>query len=72
MHEFHLLLKCNLYKDEREKLFHKVNQINKNFKSLSLENKGTWLLMQEDIIILEHLAGYLDTCFSIRRISHSS
>ena len=26
------------------------------YKSLSLENKGTWLLMQEDIIILEHLA----------------
>ena len=53
-------------------IFHKVNQVNKNFKSLSLGNKGTWLLMQEDIIILEHLAGYIDTCFSIRRISNSS
>ena len=51
--EFYLLLKCNLYKErEREKLFHKVGQVHRNFKSLSLENKGTWLLMQEDIIIL--------------------
>ena len=59
--EFHFLVKCNLYKDEREKLFHKVNQVNKNFKSLSLENKGTWLLMQDHIIILELLAGYIHT-----------
>ena len=32
--EFHFLLNCNLYKDEKENLFHKGNQVNKKFKSL--------------------------------------
>ena len=28
-YEFHVFLNCTLYKDEREKLFHKVNLVNK-------------------------------------------
>ena len=69
------LIECGCENDDpcsSMRLIRLINQVNKNFKSLSLENKGTWLLMQEDIITLEHLAGYIDTCFSIRRISHSS
>ena len=37
--EFHLLLRCKLFKDEREILFNKVTLINKNFDSLNLIDK---------------------------------
>ena len=65
--EFHLLLKCKLFKDEREILFNKVTLINKNFDSLNLIDKGAWLVIQEDLIILESLARYINFCFSKRR-----
>ena len=65
--EFHFLLRCKLFKDEREILFNKVTLINKNFDSLNLIDKGTWLVIQEDLIILEILARYIDFCFSKRR-----
>ena len=65
--EFHFLLRFKLFKDEREILFNKVTLINKNFDSLNLIDKGTWLVIQEDLIILESFARYLDFCFSKRR-----
>ena len=42
--------------------------VNKDFKSFSLENKEIWFLMQEDIEILEHLAGYIETGFFLTRL----
>ena len=56
--EFHFLLRCTLFRDEREMLFNKVKFINKNFESLSLIDKSIWLVMQEDLNILESLARY--------------
>ena len=61
--EFHFLLRCTLFKDEREMLFNKVKFINKNFESLNLIDKGIWLVMQEDLNILENLARYIELCF---------
>ena len=40
--EFHFLLRCKLFKGEREILFNKVTLINKNFDPLNLTDKGTW------------------------------
>ena len=73
--EFHFLLKCSLYNDERKNLFNRINWLNNNFKLLSLTDRGLWLLTQEDLNILEHLASFLENCFSKRRnalISRSS
>ena len=70
--EFHFLLRCTLFKDETEMLFNKVKFINKNFDSLSLIDKGIWLVMQEDLNILESLARYTELCFSKRRKHVSS
>lgn len=67
--EFHFLTKCKLFEKERAELFKKVTLKNENFWSLSLNDKATWLLIQEDIHILGVLAHYIDICFSIRRNS---
>ena len=48
-------------------MFNKVTVINKNFDSLNLIDKGIWLVIQEDLIILESLARYIEFCFSKRR-----
>ena len=50
--EFHFLLRCKLFKDERERLFNNVILINKTFESLNLIDKGMWWVMQEDLNIL--------------------
>ena len=41
-------------------LFKKVKFINQNFDSLSLFDKGIWLVMQEDLKILASLARYIE------------
>ena len=48
-------------------LLNKVIFINKNFESLSLIDKGIWLVMQEDLNILESLARYIELCFSKKK-----
>ena len=65
--EFHFLLNCSLYNDERENLFNKINCLNNNFKLLSITDRGLWLLTPEDLNILEHLASFIENCFSKRR-----
>ena len=68
--EFHFLLNCSLYHDERENLFNRINLLNTNFRFLNLNDKGLWLLTQEDLNILEHLASFIENCFSKRKIHY--
>ena len=68
--EFHFLLNCSLYHDERENLFNRINLLNTNFRFLNLTDKGLWLLTQEDLNILEHLASFIENCFLKRKIHY--
>lgn len=64
--EIHFLTKCPLYSRERDDLFNMIFSVNNNFVSLGDSEKANWLLMQENLDILEALGIYINSCFEKR------
>ena len=67
----HFLIKFQKFSFERDELFKSIEKSCKNFKELSDEN-FLWLMITEDIFILEKLANHIFTCFNTRKHSCSN
>ena len=53
--EFHLLIRCKNYDEDRRKYFEKLKKEYKNFEQISDENKFIWLMSSEDKLVLMSL-----------------
>lgn len=69
--EFHFIIDCPFYNDDRERLFQKCNTVCPNFNCMSQEANFLWLLTHEDNIVLSDLGKYIIDNFDVRR-GHSS
>lgn len=65
--EFHFLLQCSIYNEERRKFLKHISCFNKYFCNLTDTEKCQWLFIQENIQIIEIFASFVDKCFDIRK-----
>ena len=64
--EIHFLIKCDAYKDIREKLvFNLTKHLNKNISQSSIYNMLT-MLNSNSIVISNILSNYTEECLKIR------
>ena len=69
--EVHFLINCPKYSLVRTKLFSYIENLCKNIKVLTNENKFIWLMTNEITGIITKLSSHIFTCFEIRK-QHSS
>jgi hypothetical protein len=60
--EFHLIINCPLYIDNREIMFNNIGELCLKFKDLPNEAKFIWLFTNEDISVLKLLGKYIIDC----------
>ena len=61
--EFHFLLECPNYSQERHAFFNNIKTKIHLFTSMSDKEKFEWLFIQEDLSVLENFALFIDNCF---------
>ena len=65
--ESHMLFKCPIYETERATLLTYIQDNCKNFEHLSPNNRLIWLLSNEDTLLSNKLAVFLNKSFEIRK-----
>ena len=69
--ELHFVMICPQFQKKRENLEDNVAKLYPNIKYLSVSNKFTWLLSQEDKDCLNWTATFLSKCFKQKSESQS-
>ena len=64
--EFHFLMICSKYDDERTIFLEEIYKDNKNTRSLSMKEMFIWLLSNEDDRICNRLVRFVNQTFKIR------
>ena len=64
--EFHFLMKCDFYNDERSLLYKKVSEKYQEFDSLNDANKFKFIMGLHDQDTIWALGHYVSTCFKKR------
>lgn len=64
--EFHFLLICPSYQDQRHNLFENIISFFPIFKDLNLKDKYIWLLANVDTNIIYYVAKYVTSAFALR------
>ena len=64
--EIHFSMSCRCFDDSRNNLFVKVHAVNKNFLSLTDEQKFIWLMSSEDHYIVLLFAKFLHDIYNKR------
>ena len=65
--EFHFMMQCNKYENERNIFIENISNYCINFRELNLQNKFLWLLSNEDKQICKDLGHLIKRCFDIRK-----
>ena len=65
--EFHFIIKCPTYNNERHILFNVIEKHNKYFNTYSDENKLYWILSNESPECINALIKFLEICMSRRK-----
>ena len=70
--EFHFLLHCQLYNEERSALFHEITNIEQEFSSLTDRDRLIFLLSNENSQILTWVGKFVYNSFTKRNEYYSS
>ena len=65
--EFHFLIKCTAFTDQRNLLYATVSSVNPYFSSYKDVQRFSWLMSTEDMKILPHIAKFIQCCLDKRR-----
>ena len=68
--EYHFMMTCKLYVNERQVLFSKINDIFPNFIHMNDIDKFSFLFINENPKILSWVGKFIHTCMSIRNVYH--
>ena len=67
--EEHFLIYCIKYSEQRSDLYTCVNQMSKSFNNLSNNDKLTYIMSNEDSLLIEALAKFINKSMEIRSSS---
>ena len=67
--EFHFLLTCKTYQDERNEFFTKINAIIVHFGSYTSQEQFLYLMSTNDTEVIMLLIYFIEKCLQIRQSS---
>ena len=70
--EYHFMMVCEIYTNERQLLFSKINDSNLEFSSLDNYSKFTFLFNNDDPKILSWVGRFIYNCMILRVIFHEN
>ena len=68
--EYHFMMICELYNNERSELFDKICSVSPEFSSMSNSNKFKYLFLNHDARSMSWVGCYIHKCM-IKRITYS-